>query len=56
VARNAAELDALHVAAAERGDEVSMPPTDEPRGVREFRLRHPDGHTFRVSSGLGNPD
>jgi hypothetical protein len=27
-------------------------PTDEPWGVREFHLRHPDGHTFQVSSGL----
>jgi len=27
-----------------------MPPTDEPWGVREFHLRHPDGHTFRVGA------
>jgi hypothetical protein len=26
-------------------------PTDEPWGVREFHLRHPDGHTFRVGAG-----
>ena len=32
--------------------EVSWPQTDEPWGVREFHLRHPDGQTFRVSSGL----
>jgi hypothetical protein len=29
-----------------------MLPTDEPWNVREFHLRHPDGHTFRVSAGL----
>jgi uncharacterized glyoxalase superfamily protein PhnB len=49
-----AQVDAVHAAAVERGYEASMPPTDEPWGVREFHLRHPDGHTFRVSCGLGN--
>jgi len=32
---------------------VSMPPTDEPWGVREFHLRHPDGHIFRVGAFRG---
>ncbi len=31
---------------------VTFPPTDEPWGVREFHLRHPEGHTFRVSAPL----
>lgn len=31
---------------------VTMPPTDEPWNVREFHLRHPDGHMFRVGAGL----
>jgi hypothetical protein len=31
---------------------ISWPPTDEPWGVRECRLVHPDGHTFRVSAPL----
>jgi hypothetical protein len=26
-----------------------MPPTDEPWGVREMHVVHPDGHTFRIS-------
>jgi hypothetical protein len=30
---------------------VTHPPTNEVWGVREFHLRHPDGHTFRVSAG-----
>jgi uncharacterized glyoxalase superfamily protein PhnB len=47
-----ADVDALHARALELGYEVSMPPTDEPWDVREFHLRHPDGHTFRVGSGL----
>lgn len=46
------DVDALHALAVERGFEVSFPPTDEPWGVREFHLRHPDGHTFRVSAGI----
>jgi hypothetical protein len=47
-----ADVDEVHAQAVELGYEVSMPPQDEPWGVREFHLRHPDGHTFRVSSGL----
>ena len=38
----------------EFGMTVTYPPTDEPWGVREFHLRHPDGHMFRVSAGLGS--
>lgn len=44
------EVDAMHSLCIELGLEVSMPPTDEPWGVREFHLRHPDGHTFRVGA------
>jgi catechol 2,3-dioxygenase-like lactoylglutathione lyase family enzyme len=44
------EVDAIHTLCVELGLEVSMPPTDEPWGVREFDLRHPDGHTFRVGA------
>ena len=47
-----AEVDAAHALALEHGMDVTWPPTDEPWGVREFHLRHPDGHTIRVSSGL----
>ena len=49
-----ADVDALHSIAKEKGMTVTYPPTDEPWGVREFHLRHPDGHMFRVSAGLGN--
>jgi uncharacterized glyoxalase superfamily protein PhnB len=44
------EVDAMHSLCVELGLEVTMPPTDEPWGVREFHLRHPDGHTFRVGA------
>jgi uncharacterized glyoxalase superfamily protein PhnB len=47
-----AEVDAAHQLALEHGLMVTWPPTDEPWGVREFHLRHPDGHTFRLSAGL----
>ncbi|MEZ5979874.1 MAG: VOC family protein [Planctomycetota bacterium] len=47
-----AEVDALHARAVELGCEIAHPPVDEPWGVREFHLRHPDGHTFRVSAAL----
>jgi uncharacterized glyoxalase superfamily protein PhnB len=46
------DVDAAHAGAVANGLEVTWPPTDEPWGVREFHLRHPDGHMFRVGSGL----
>lgn len=45
-------LDTLHATCIARGHRVTMPPTNEPWGVREFHLRHPDGHMFRISCGL----
>jgi uncharacterized glyoxalase superfamily protein PhnB len=49
-----AEVDALYALALEAGFTVTRPPRNEPWSVREFHLRHPDGHTFRVSGGLWN--
>jgi len=51
---NRGELDAAHSRAVELGYEIAMPPTDEPWGMREFHLRHPDGHVFRVSAESGS--
>ena len=48
-----ADVDRLHAIAMEKGMTVTYPPTNEPWGVREFHLRHPDGHMFRVSAGIG---
>lgn len=48
-----ADVDAAHALAVRNGLTVTRPPTDEPWGVREFHLRHPDGHTFRVGAGSG---
>lgn len=47
-----AHVDEAHALARELGLDVTRPPADEPWGVREFHLRHPDGHMFRVSAGL----
>lgn len=51
-----ADVDAMHQRALDAGMIVTCPPRDEPWGVREFHLRHPDGHMFRVSSGIGEAD
>jgi hypothetical protein len=42
----------LHQIALQAGFHIDQPPIDEPWGVREFHLRHPDGHVMRVSSGV----
>ena len=47
-----AELEAAYARAVELGYEISMPPTDEPWNIREFHLRHPDGHTFRIGCDI----
>lgn len=43
-----ANVDAIHQACVAAGLEVTMPPQNEPWGVREMHVRHPDGHVFRV--------
>lgn len=47
------DVDALYARVQSLGYETATAPRDEPWGVREFHLRHPDGHTFRISAGLG---
>lgn len=47
-----AEVDALHALAVRHGMTVTWPPTDMPWNMREFHVRHPDGHTMRVGAGL----
>jgi catechol 2,3-dioxygenase-like lactoylglutathione lyase family enzyme len=46
-------VDEIHVRCLAEGLEVTWPPTDMPWGVRELHVRHPDGHVFRISQGLG---
>jgi catechol 2,3-dioxygenase-like lactoylglutathione lyase family enzyme len=45
------DVDAVHRRCIEQGLDVTSPPTDEPWGVREMHVRHPDGHVFRISRG-----
>ena len=46
-----AKLNATHEVALRHGMTVTYPSTNEPWGLCEFHLRHPDGHIFRVSAG-----
>jgi catechol 2,3-dioxygenase-like lactoylglutathione lyase family enzyme len=50
------DVDAIHKHCVKAGLEVTFPPTDEPWGVREMHVRHPDGHVFRVSKGVGEEE
>ena len=43
-------VDTAHAACVAAGVEIVRPPKTEPWGVREFLIRHPDGHYFRISS------
>jgi len=47
------DVDAAHRDALSAGVEIVRPPVNEPWGVREFLMRHPDGHYFRVSGPTG---
>jgi ketosteroid isomerase-like protein len=43
------DVDAVHTICLNERLEVLRPPTDEPFGLREMHVRHPDGHVFRIS-------
>lgn len=45
------DVDAIHKRCLEQNIEVTFPPQDMPWNVREFHVRHPDGHVFRISRG-----
>jgi uncharacterized glyoxalase superfamily protein PhnB len=47
------DVDAVHKRCIEKGIEVVWPPTNMEWGVREMHIRHPDGHVFRISRGIG---
>ncbi|HVZ99565.1 MAG TPA: bleomycin resistance family protein [Caulobacterales bacterium] len=46
------DVDAIYQHCLAQGLDVTHPPTNEPWGVREMHLRHPDGHVFRISRGI----
>jgi hypothetical protein len=47
------DVDAVHRQCVVEGLDVVFPPTDMPWNAREMHVRHPDGHVFRVSKGIG---
>jgi catechol 2,3-dioxygenase-like lactoylglutathione lyase family enzyme len=47
------DVDAVHRRCVEQGLEITREPIDEVWGVREFHVRHPDGHVFRIGTGTG---
>ena len=47
-------VDELHGHCLANDIEVTFPPTDMEWNVREMHVRHPDGHVFRISCGLGS--
>ena len=46
------DVDAVHRTCVEAGLDITWPPTNMPWNVREMHLRHPDGHVFRVGTGV----
>jgi len=50
------DVDLVHQHCLKQNLEVIWPPTDVPWGLREMRLRHPDGHVFRLGHPLSCPD
>ena len=47
------DVDAVHRHCVEQGIEITWPPNNMPWNVREMHVRHPDGHVFRISQGIG---
>lgn len=50
------DVDEIHRHCLEAGLEITWPPTDEPWGVREMHVRHPDGHVFRISQAMAGAE
>ncbi|MFO0833173.1 MAG: VOC family protein [Phycisphaerales bacterium] len=50
------DVQAAHAECLRAGVQVARPPVNEPWGLREFLLRHPDGHYFRVSGPVQEAD
>jgi uncharacterized glyoxalase superfamily protein PhnB len=49
-------VDTIHKHCLDQSFAVTWPPTDEPWGVREMHVRHPDGHVFRISKGIAETE
>jgi uncharacterized glyoxalase superfamily protein PhnB len=45
------DVDMMHDRCVREGIDVIREPVDEVWGVREFHVRHPDGHVLRIGAG-----
>lgn len=50
------DVDAVHRHCVEQGLDITWPPTNMEWGVREMHVRHPDGHVFRIGTGVEPED
>jgi predicted lactoylglutathione lyase len=50
------DVDEVYRRCLEQGLEVTWPPTDMQWNTREMHVRHPDGHVFRISRGIGESE
>jgi uncharacterized glyoxalase superfamily protein PhnB len=46
------DADVVHERCVAEGLDVVRAPVDEPWDVREFHVRHPDGHVFRIGHAI----
>jgi hypothetical protein len=45
------DLDTVYARCVREGIDITREPIDEVWGVREFHVRHPDGHVLRIGKG-----
>jgi len=45
------DVDAVYARCLREGLEITREPVDEVWGMREFHVRHPDGHVLRIGTG-----
>jgi hypothetical protein len=50
------DVDAEYRNCAAQGLDVTAAHANYPWDVREMHVRHPDGHVFRISQSLGEPE
>lgn len=46
------DVEVVYRQCVDAGLDITFPPTNMPWGAREMHVRHPDGHVFRVGSGV----
>ena len=50
------DVDIVYQRCLDQNIEIAWPPTDMEWNVREMHVRHPDGHVFRISKGIGEAE